>query len=35
MGYLYNDMVGEYHWQKGRKLALLAWEMSKQHGETV
>nr|WP_250621672.1 methylated-DNA--[protein]-cysteine S-methyltransferase [Acinetobacter pittii] len=28
-------MVGEYHWQKGRKLALLAWEMSKQHGETV
>lgn len=20
-------MVGEYHWQKGRKLALLAWEM--------
>ena len=21
-------MVGEYHWQKGRKLALLAWEMS-------
>nr|WP_262463050.1 methylated-DNA--[protein]-cysteine S-methyltransferase [Acinetobacter pittii] len=28
-------MVGEYHWQKGRKLALLAWEMSKQYGETV
>lgn len=23
-------MVGEYHWQKGRKLALLAWEMAKQ-----
>nr|WP_250621504.1 methylated-DNA--[protein]-cysteine S-methyltransferase [Acinetobacter pittii] len=28
-------MVGEYYWQKGRKLALLAWEMSKQYGETV
>lgn len=26
-------MVGEYHWQKGRKLALLAWEMAKQQGE--
>ncbi|EPQ2201707.1 methylated-DNA--[protein]-cysteine S-methyltransferase [Acinetobacter baumannii] len=25
-------MVGEYHWQKGRKLALLAWEMAKQQG---
>ncbi|MFA2943330.1 methylated-DNA--[protein]-cysteine S-methyltransferase [Acinetobacter pittii] len=28
-------MIGEYHWQKGCKLALLAWEMSKQYGETV
>lgn len=26
-------MVGEYHWQKGRKLALLAWEMAKQQAE--
>lgn len=26
-------MVGEYHWQKGRKLALLAWEMAKQQGK--
>ncbi|MEI5697928.1 methylated-DNA--[protein]-cysteine S-methyltransferase [Acinetobacter baumannii] len=26
-------MVGEYHWQKGRKLALLGWEMAKQQGE--
>lgn len=26
-------MVGEYHWQKGRKLALLAWERAKQQGE--
>ena len=25
-------MVGEYHWQKGRKLALLSWEMAKQQG---